>query len=182
MAHDLLSDSKVAFNSKKVEKILYYFMIDTLEKINKNIAELAIGRHNPRANWAGRGDLEDSIKATINNNAGGNKALVAFFYQNYGRFVEIAVQNEMPYVELPAMTAMAPVTRPDGKPRKAKPFLHSEIRHRVQQTLTRLGKIYAYAGAASFFQAVDDPRNKVWHGKNVESLEDLARRLGISNI
>lgn len=179
MAHDPLSDAKVAFNSKRVEKILYYFMIDTLDKINKNIAELAIGRHNPNAHWEGVGDLEDSIRATINNNAGGNKALVTFFYQNYGRFVEIAVQREMPYVELPEMPGMVPVARPDGKPRKAKPFLHSEIRHRINQTLTRLGKMYAYAGAASFFQAVDDVRDTGVHNRNVESLEELGKRLGI---
>ena len=182
MANDTRKDGKVSFDSKKIRKILYYFMLDTHEKLMKNMIEVEVSPHNPRANWRNQGVLERSIHETIVNNSGGNSALVRFFYVNYARFVEIGVQKDMPYVALPPMDGMDAVARPDGKPRKAKPFMHSEIRRSIMKTITRIGKVYTYAGAASMFTAVDDPSNSEIHVKNERALAELAQELGIDRV
>lgn len=182
MAHDPLKDGKVSFDSKKIRKILYYFMLDTHNKLMANMSEMSISPHNPNATWPDQGVMERSIHETIVNNSGGNSALVRFFYVNYAKFVEIGVQKDMPYVALPPMQGIEPVERPDGKPRKAKPFLHSEIRRRVERTITRIGKVYIYAGAASMFYAVYDPANPNMNEKNERSLMALANELGIQNL
>lgn len=181
MADFITKDGEVAWASAKVRRILYYFMLDTHEKIMEHFSDLSISPYNPNAHWEGQGDMERSIHETIVNNAGGREVFVRFFYLYYARFVEIAVQGGMPYTPLPAMEAMEPIARPDGMSRKAKPFLHSEIRRRVAKTITRIGKIYTYAGAASMIWAVDDPKNRDLHSLNEKSLANLAAELGIKD-
>ena len=51
--------------------ILHYFVVDTVDKIFQHIERLKIKR---------TGALKDSIKALVHTNAGGNEALVEFFY------------------------------------------------------------------------------------------------------
>lgn len=170
-------DSEINYSNKTVSRLLYYFMEDTLKKINKNMVELEIGIHNPKLRKTG--GLEKSIHATIVRNAGGREAVVTFFYRNYARFVETATQDGQSYVNLPEMTGVTPVVRPDGKTRMAKPFLHSEIRRKVERTLNRLGKIYTYRGAAAFWYELDDPNDKTLHPRNEKSLAELGKQLGI---
>lgn len=176
---ELLSGN-INYARKSVQKIIYYFAEDTLKRCLENMQIQKIGRYNPNAHWKGVGDLERSIDAIVTKNAGGNNALVTFFYLHYLSYVEIAVQRNLKVdPNLPAMTSKEPVERSDGAKRKAKSFLHSQIRRQAMHTLTVLGKYYIYAGAAAFWQAVDIPNDPEIHSKNDQSLQDLARSLGI---
>lgn len=173
-----MKDEPVNWASKKVEKILYYFVEDTLNRVIDNMKIQKIGLFNPNGTWDGVGDLERSIHATVVRNAGGNKTLINFFYLFYGKFVEVAVERNLKYVPLPAMTSKEAVERPDGGRRLGKGFLHSQIRRGVAHTLSRIAKMYTYSGAAAMWQTLNVGDENVTR-KNELSLEALARELGI---
>lgn len=172
-----LLDRDIDYNKRSVQRILYYFIEDTLNRCFENMRIQEIGKYNPNAKWTGVGDLERSLRATITKNANGDKALITFFYKYYGRFVELAVQKELKYTTLPPMESKAPVRRPDGADRLAKPFLHSQIRRKLQHTLSELAKLYTYSGAAAFWQGVDNPNDPVIHSRNEQSLRSLRSEL-----
>lgn len=185
----------VDFSRKSVQKVLYYFMQDTLDRVMENIMTMKIGTHNPKATWD-TGDLERSIKATVTMNAGGDEALVNFFYLHYGNFVQAAVQGNTPWTyplpktDIPAMTSRDIVPRPDaeaikkkynlsGETRPAKPFLRSQALREAKRAHRRIGDIYIFAGYLAILRGVDDPDNKVIHSKNEMAMNDLAKKLGI---
>lgn len=68
--------------SLETVRMLRFFVTNTIDGIFRHIERLKI---------KDTGALKDSIKATIHTNAGGNEALVRFFYLDYGDCVEQAV-------------------------------------------------------------------------------------------
>ena len=169
-------DSAVNWNKRSVQRFVAEFMEDTINRIKENFFIQRIGRHNPNAHWESRGSLENSIYATVVNNAGGDMTLVRFFYYYYGSYVELAVQRAMPYSPIPEMASKEAVVVP-GKSRLAKPAINSQIRRGANRLITRVGLEYTYVAAASFMWGVDVPNSPTIHSKNEKSLDELYRFL-----
>lgn len=66
----------------EVKTFLHYFAQDTTARLLHNVAKLDL---------RDSGALRASIQATVYNNAGGNDALVRFYYLNYGRYLQHAL-------------------------------------------------------------------------------------------
>lgn len=134
--------------------ILHYFVVDTVDKIFQHIERLKIKR---------TGALKDSIKALVHTNAGGNEALVEFFYLNYGDCVEQAVgkyygvDNDLGesvgvrsenikapeiqgvgYGSMSASFSNVPVNARREQTHRPRPFLRSEIRRQVDRISLKL--------------------------------------------
>lgn len=173
---DQMLDSDVNYSKRSVQRYLYNFIDFTLRRIKENMRIQRIGKYNPNAKWDGVGDLERSIEATVIKSSGGNEALARIFYNYYASYVELAVQNKMPYSPIPEMQSKRAV-KVEGKSRLAKPFLNSQLRRELRKLLTRIGKEYTYAGAAAFYWTLDQPDNPEIHNKNEWSLQQLANYL-----
>lgn len=137
---------------------VHYFAIDTINKIFDHIDRLKIGRCAEST-----GALKSSIRSTVHTNAGGNEALVQFFYMYYGDCVEQAVGKyrgidkdlgdgvgvkskniKAPQIEGvgygPMTATFDGVSDSPGRVRthKPRPFLRSEIRRQVERTSYKL--------------------------------------------
>ncbi len=140
--------------SSEVYIILHYFVVDTVGKIFDHI---------DRMNIYNTGALRDSIRALVHTNAGGNEALVEFFYWNYGDCVEQAVGKyygvdkdlgkkvgvkskniQAPqistygYSALKASFSGVPQNARREETHRPRPFLRSEIRRQVERISYKL--------------------------------------------
>ena len=102
------------------------------------------------------GDLYRSVWWTVHNAAGGNQAMIEFYYIYYGGYVQTGTGKGAPRIDLPQMTGMKPVDRPDGHPRKAKPFLRSEIRLHLRWLADRLFQQYRFGGTFYVIKGIAD--------------------------
>lgn len=102
------------------------------------------------------GDLYRNVWWTVYNSAGGNEALIEFYFLHYAGYVQTGTGKGAPRVDLPQMTSMKPVERPDGHPRKAKPFLRSEIRLHLRWLANRLFQQYRFGGTLYIVKGIAD--------------------------
>ena len=149
---------------KDVRQNLIWFCENTIDRILYNFKQLHISPYNPNLRNSGDGELMRSIHWTVSNSAGGNKALVSFFYLNYGRYVELATGYELSTHitwnnpgKLPSMQGMESIPRGDDFDRPSKPVISSEIRLQARRLLEKLAKRFAYLGGASIIYNVLDP-------------------------
>lgn len=133
---------------------IHFFAIDTINKIFEHIDRLGIRRTDA---------LRSSIKATVHTNAGGNDALVQFFYLHYGDCVEQAVgkyygvdadlgdkrgiRSEnikapeiqgVGYGKMRGSFSGVPDNARREETHRPRPFLRSEIRRQVDRTSFKL--------------------------------------------
>lgn len=93
------------------------------------------------------GDLYRKMWWTVHNAAGGNQALIQFFYLKYGDFVQWGVGGKVKKWNVPPLAGKDP--RPIKHPqynRKAKPFFRREVKYHANWLLKRLTEKYAYFG------------------------------------
>lgn len=143
-----------------VQERIHYFAVDTTEKILRNMKVMQVSPKRSDRNYTG--SLERSIHWTIVSNAGGDMALVEFYYLFYGRYVEMAASGwltkgwgHVGKGDVPEMTSKSGVwvtTNDRVRPWKAKPFINSEIKREAKKLGRRLAAQFAYAGGMQIFQ------------------------------
>lgn len=135
---------------------LNYWGARVTKRILSNFDRLGINKSTDRQDEGFTGDLYRSVWWTVHNAAGGNSALIEFYFLHYGGYVQTGTGKGAPRVDLPQMTGMKPVDRPDGNPRKAKPFLRSEIRLHLKWLANRLFQQYRYGGTLYIVKGIAD--------------------------
>lgn len=85
------------------------------------------------------------------NTSGGNLQVFEARYLYYAKFVELALGKNMPYIGLPPgipHRKWQPIEMPDGRPRKAKPSIPTEMRRQAAKFVTMLEDNFLYHGIA----------------------------------
>lgn len=134
---------------------LNYWGARVTQRILKNFDKLNINKEKDEKHNL-TGDLYRSVWWTVHNAAGGNQAMIEFYYIYYGGYVQTGTGKGAPRIDLPQMTGMKPVDRPDGHPRKAKPFLRSEIRLHLRWLTNRLFQQYRFGGTLYVVRGIAD--------------------------
>ena len=81
--------------------------------------------------------------------AGGDMQVFEARYLYYAKFVELALGKSMPFIGLPPgiqMRKWQPIPMPDGRPRKAKPSIATEMRKQARKFVTMLEDEFLYHG------------------------------------
>lgn len=122
------------------------------------------------------GELYRNIWWTVHNAAGGNTAMITFYFMHYARYLEIGVGKGNKKTTIPPMTTMEPIARADSN-RKAKPFLTSEIRLHLRWLSERLFSQYLYAGSFYVIRGLadglgDQDITRKWVEENREELTE----------
>ena len=90
--------------------------------------------------------------------AGGDVQMFTLMYQRYAKFVELALGKGHELVKIAEIggPGWRPIPRPDGKPRKAKPFITSELRMQVRKFENMLLSQFAFRGTAYILWGLQD--------------------------
>lgn len=93
------------------------------------------------------GNLYRRMYWEVHNAAGGNPALIEFFYMKYGDYVQWGVGAGVPKWDVPQLNGrnVQPIKHPTAD-RKAKPYLRREVRYHAKWLLKRLAEHYAFMG------------------------------------
>lgn len=163
-----------------ISQELNYWGARVYQRILSNFTKLRINQ-TPKDGYTG--GLRRSIWWTVFNAAGGNQAMIEFFFFKYGDYLQWGVGSGQKKWPVPRMTKMEPLQAPDSK-RKAKPFLRSEIRHHVGWLQKRLAEQYAYNGALYLVRGLTYDMDKTvterWIKENEKQLsQGLAKVMGI---
>lgn len=131
------------------------------------------------------GNLYRTLYWKVYNAAGGNTALVSFFYMKYGNFVQWGVGNGQKKWSIPAVGGEnAPGIKAPNSNRYAKLFLRREIRYHSDWLKKRLLEEYGFMGTLymvrSISNGMDDPSiTEKWINENRDMLTkgflDLAK-------
>lgn len=146
------------FGDAGVNKLLHYFAKDTTERILGNFDRLDISSPSNKKGRKSSGTLYRSIFWRVFNAAGGDSAVITFYFQHYAAFVETGTGNGVRYSALPKLTKLESLSRP-GTRRKAKPFILSEIRLHARMMLDRLARRYAYTGGMYIVRSLSDDKD-----------------------
>lgn len=142
------------FNVNLPEELNYWGARVT-KRILSNFDRLNINKErNEKKNLTG--DLYRSIYWTVHNASGGNHALIEFYFLHYAGYVQTGTGKGAPRIDLPQMSGMETVDRPDGHRRKAKPFLRSEIRLHLRWLADRLFSQYRFGGTIYIVKGIAD--------------------------
>lgn len=117
----------------------------------KNMDRLEIGLHSS-------GRLRREIYWRVWGAAGGDVKMFTLMYQRYAKFVELALGKNHELVQIAAIGGprWRPIPRPDHKPRKAKPFITSEMRMQVRKFENMLVAQFAFRGTAYILWGLQD--------------------------
>lgn len=110
-----------------------------------------------RQNASRSGALLRSIKWRTWNDCGGDRQVFEARYNYYAKFVELALGKGMPFKELPPAIQMRkwkPIPMPDGRPRKAKPSIPTEMRKQARKFTTMIEDRYSFHGMALMVYAL----------------------------
>ena len=103
------------------------------------------------------GALLRSIYWRTWNDYGGDRQVFEAKYNYYAKFVELALGKNMPCIGLPPAIEMRkwrPIQMPDGRPRKAKPSIATEMRKQARKFTTMLEDRYSFVGIAMMVYAL----------------------------
>ena len=108
------------------------------------------------------GALLRSVKWRTWNDCGGNRQVFEAKYLYYSKFVELALGRGMPFIGLPPAIAgrkWQPIRMPDGRPRRAKPSIPTEMRKRARKFTGIVRDHFSFTGVAMLIYAMrsDDP-------------------------
>lgn len=114
-------------------------------------------------NYSGR--LRRNIHWKVWNAAGGDVKMFTLMYQRYGKFVELALGKNHELVQIAAIGGprWQPIPRPDNKPRRAKPFITSEMRMQVRKFENMLLSQFAFRGTAYILWGLQTDDAKATH-------------------
>lgn len=129
----------------KLSDELNFWAARVFDKIKQNFLALDINRTPGGKGPEYTGDLFRTLWWTVYNAAGGDKAMITFFYLKYGDFVQWGVGTGVKKWDVPKMTDMVPIKHPSSR-RKSKPFLRSEVTRQAKWLLKRLAEQYVYGG------------------------------------
>ena len=126
-----------------------FFVLLTKDAL-RNMDRLGIKNHT--------GQLRRNIRWKVWNAAGGDVKMFTLMYQRYGKFVELALGKNHELVQIAAIGGpnWRPIPRPDNKPRKAKPFITSEMRMQVRKFENMLVSQFAFRGTAYILWGLQD--------------------------
>ena len=103
------------------------------------------------------GALLRSLQWRTWNDSGGDRQVFEAKYNYYAKFVELALGRNMPFIGLPPgipRRKWQPIQMPDGRPRKAKPSIATEMRRQAAKFTTMLEDRYSFAGIAMMVYAL----------------------------
>lgn len=124
---------------------LNLWAVRVFTRIRRKFIDYFINRH-PDEEHGYTGDLYRKMWWTVHEAAGGNKAMITFFYLKYGDFVQWGVGGKVKKWPVP------PVSGDDGPAkhpkynRYAKPFFRREVKYHADWLLKRFTEKYAYMG------------------------------------
>ena len=97
--------------------------------------------------------------------AGGDVQMFTIMYQRYAKFVELALGEGHELVQIAEIGGprWGPISRPDDKPRKAKPFITSEMRMQVRKFENMLISQFAFRGTAYILWGLQDKEAEAMH-------------------
>ena len=127
-----------------IDKFVEFGQVDSEGNINRQHAKQT-------------GALLRSIKWRTWNDSGGNRQVFEARYLYYAKFVELALGRNMPYIGLPPAIDRRkwdPIKMPDGRPRKAKPSIPTEMRKQARKFTTMLEDRYSFHGMAIMVYAL----------------------------
>ena len=108
------------------------------------------------------GELKRSIYWHTWNDSGGDRQVFEAKYLYYEKFVELALGKNHKYVQIPAIQIKewGPISRPDHKPRKAKPFVTTEMRKQARRFESYLLRHLSFVGMGYMIFAAGDKRDR----------------------
>lgn len=153
---------------------LTIWAIRVFDRVKKNFITFNINRMKGEKGPGFTGNLYRTIHWTVHNAAGGNQAMVDFFYMKYGDFVQWGVGWDQKSWDIPQTNEMGPITAPNGR-RKAKQFLRREVKYHARWLLKRLLEEYGYRGnlyvIRGMSEGMGDPKiMEQWIEENKDAL------------
>lgn len=108
------------------------------------------------------GELKRSIFWRTWNDSGGDRQVFEAKYLYYEKFVELALGKNHKYVQIPAIQIKnwGPIQRPDRKPRRAKPFVTTEMRKQARRFERYVLRHLSFVGEAYMIFAAGDKRDR----------------------
>lgn len=148
------------------------------ENVKKNFRYMDI---NMTDSDRGTGDLYRSIFWKAYNAAGGDMAMVKFFYLKYGDFVEWGVGTGVKKWPIPPMQFKEPIKHPRFN-RRAKAFIRSEVIRNTRWLGKVMAEKYCFFGALYYMKrlsdVLDDPNPTIqWVNNNKDKLPRSFRDL-----
>lgn len=141
----------------QLEKELNFWAIRVFKRVQDNFIDYQINMVAKKKEGF-TGDLYRRMWWTVYNAAGGNKAMISFFYMKYGDFVQWGVGRKYGDPRWPEGQKLWPVPAASGKGKApipqvegfkyaAKPFLRREVMYHLRWLAKRLAEQYGYFGA-----------------------------------
>lgn len=95
------------------------------------------------------------------NDSGGDRQVFQASYLYYEKFVELALGRNHKYVQIPGIPRKMwnPIPRPDGKPRRAKPFVTSEMRKQARRFERYVLRHMSFVGEGFMIFAAGEDRH-----------------------
>lgn len=103
------------------------------------------------------GKLLRSVAWKTWSESGGDVQVFHAHYLYYSKFVELALGRGNPYIGLPPgipVRQWQPIRMPDGRKRKARPSIPTEMRKRARRFTTYVQDHFSYAGIAMMVYAM----------------------------
>lgn len=145
------------------------------EKIKRKFSPLYINKSTERGNGF-TGNLYRTMYWQVFNAAGGNKAMIQFFYLKYGDFVQWGVGSGQKSWKIPSTGGenIPPIKAPNSN-RHAKLFLRREVRYHTSWLQKRLLEEYGFESSLyivrSFAEGMKDPSiTEKWIKENQDLL------------
>lgn len=153
--------TQFSWNDPMVAGYVNNFFVLLTKDAMKNMDRLEIKNHT--------GMLRRAIYWKIWGAANGDVKMFTLMYQRYAKFVELALGKNHELVQIAAIGGpkWRPIPRPDNKPRKAKPFITSEMRMQVRKFENMLVSQFAFRGTAYILWGLQD--------KEAEATRELRR-------
>ncbi|MBQ4589093.1 MAG: hypothetical protein IJA95_07385 [Bacteroidaceae bacterium] len=131
----------------KLPDELNYWAARVFMKVKKNFEDFYINRVAEGKGRGYTGDLYRKLWWTVHRAAGGNQALIQFFYMKYGDFVQWGVGGHVKKWPVPQLKGkdVEPIKHPRFN-RSAKPFIQREMRYHLDWLSKRLTEQYGYMG------------------------------------
>lgn len=141
MAYKTFNDFEV-----NLPQELNLWAVRVFERIKKRFPQLGINMH-PDEKRGLTGNLYRTMYWKVYNAAGGNQALITFFYLKYGDFVQWGVGRGQKKWPIPATGGnnIPPIKAPNSN-RYAKLYLRREVRYHASWLGKRLLEEYGFEG------------------------------------
>ena len=136
---------------------LNMWAVRVMKRIRRKFIDFYINREPGGKYEEYTGDLYRKMWWTVHNGAGGNPALIQFFYLKYGDFVQWGVGGNVKKWNVPPLSGSdaGPIKHPVYN-RKAKPFFRREVKYHAEWLLKRLTERYAYFGNLDLVRGLAD--------------------------